>query len=79
MAVLQVTPLVQVVHMVRDLWGRDPMALPHLEADLVAQQDAMVHPVDLLLEVKHPAVEADQKVLPPVATSVQPSSNLPKR
>lgn len=79
MAVLQVTLLVQVVHMVHVLWGRDPMALLHLEADQVAQLDVMVRHEDLLLEVKHLAVGADQRVLLPVATSVQPSSNLPKR
>jgi hypothetical protein len=79
MAVLQVTPLVRVVHMVHVLWAQDPMALPPLEADLVAQLDAMVRHEDLLLEVKHHVVEADQRVLPPVAISVQPSSNLLKR
>lgn len=79
MAVHQVTLLVQVVHTVHALWGRDPMALPHLEADLVAQLVDMVDLVDLLLVARHLAVEADQKVLPPVATSELLSSNLLKR
>jgi hypothetical protein len=55
------------------------MVLLHLEADQVAQLDVMVRHEDLLLEVKHLAVEADQKVLPPVATSELLSSNLLKR
>lgn len=79
MAVLQVTLLVQAARMVHALWDRDPTESPHLEADLVGQLVDMVDHVDMLLEVKHLAVEVDQRVLLPVAISAQPSPNLPKR